>query len=230
MVIKKGHLLLSIVALLSISGCRHKKVSKPKSTKSMHTAYNNDSFKNIDIPLADQEIALSDEEVSSFFDEETGEFVAYDKADNQELDILRITEDEINDTQKDNYVWVDADKKNEFETIYFDFDRHSVRPDQKDIVEADIVAARELLEEARDNNENPTFIIEGHACKSAGSAVYNTALSQKRAKAVSDFFVSEGVPLENIKIVGRGQDIPVVDGNREQQWPNRRVEVKVIYS
>lgn len=230
MVVKKGHLLLSIVALLSISGCRHKKVSKPKSAKPMHTAYKIDALNNLDIPLADQEIALSDAEIASFFDEETGEFVAYDNQDAHPLDILRITEDEINETQKDDYVWVDADKKNEFETIYFDFDKHSVRPDQKDIVESDIVAARALLEEARANNENPTFIIEGHACKSAGSAVYNTALSQKRAKAVSEFFISEGVPQENVKIVGRGQDIPVVDGNREQQWPNRRVEVKVIYS
>jgi outer membrane protein OmpA-like peptidoglycan-associated protein len=230
MVTKKGYLLLSIAALLSISGCGRKKVSKsPK--KNHHVAYNNDIFKNVDIPLADQEVALSDEEVTSFFDEETGEFVAYDKQDGQDtLDILTLTQDEINEIQKSDYAWVDADKENEFKKIYFDFDRHNVRPDQKDIVESDILAARALLEEARAQGENPTFIIEGHACKSAGNAVYNTALSQKRAKAVSDFFVSEGVPQENVKIVGRGQDVPVVDGTREQQWPNRRVEVKVIYS
>jgi outer membrane protein OmpA-like peptidoglycan-associated protein len=229
MVAKKGCLLLGIAALLSISGCRHKKSCKP--SRSVHAAYKHDSFKNVDIPLSNEEIALSDEDVASLFDEETGEFVVYNKRDaHEDLDVLRLTEDEINETQKDDYVWVDADKKNEFDTIYFDFDRENIRPDQKDIVASDVIAARALLEDARANNENPTFIIEGHACKSAGSEVYNLGKSQGRAKAVANFFIAEGVPQENVKIVGRGQDMPVVDGNREEQWPNRRVEVKVIYS
>lgn len=226
MVAKKGYLLLSIVALLSITGCRNKKVSK--SPKSNHMAHNNGIFKNVDIPLAGQEVALSDEEINSFFDEDTKDFVAYDKQDS--LDVLTLTEDEINEIQKTDYAWIDADKESEFKNIYFEFDKHNVRADQKAIVESDIVAARELLKEARENGENPLFIIEGHACKIGVNKAYNTALSQKRAKAVFDFFVSEGVPQENIKFVGRGQEAPVVDGDREQQWPNRRVEVKVIYS
>lgn len=229
MVAKKGYLLLSIVALLSISGCRHKKVAK--SPKSNHVAYNNGIFRNVDIPLAGEEVALSDEEINSFFDEDTNEFVSYGKQGNQNSpDILSLTEDEIDELQKSDYAWIDADKENEFRKIYFEFDKHNVRDDQKSIVESDIVVARELLKEARANGENPTFVIEGHACKIGTNKAYNTALSQKRAKAVSDFFISEGVPQENIKFVGRGQDVPVVEGDRDQQWANRRVEVKVIYS
>ena len=82
----------------------------------------------------------------------------------------------------------------------------------------------------------PTIIIEGHACHSSGSSVYNLALSEKRAKAIADWFTSQSVPENNIKIVGRGFESPAIvsgktiEGDKQQQWPNRRVEVHVLYS
>ena len=79
------------------------------------------------------------------------------------------------------------------------------------------------------------MVIEGHACQE-GTPAYNVALSEKRAKIVADHFVAAGVPSSSIKVVGRGQECPAVingktvNGSREDRAPNRRVEVRVIYT
>jgi OmpA-OmpF porin, OOP family len=65
----------------------------------------------------------------------------------------------------------------------------------------------------------------GHADKS-GPENYNMALSLRRANAVKDALVREGVPATAISVVGRGESqplVPTADGVREPQ--NRRVEI-----
>jgi opacity protein-like surface antigen len=67
----------------------------------------------------------------------------------------------------------------------------------------------------------------GHADKS-GPDQYNMALSLRRANAVKDALVREGVPATAIAVVGRGESMPLVqtaDGVREPQ--NRRVEIVI---
>jgi outer membrane protein OmpA-like peptidoglycan-associated protein len=52
------------------------------------------------------------------------------------------------------------------------------------------------------------------------------ALSLRRANAVKEQLVREGIPVEQIVVVGRGETQPLVptpDGVRESQ--NRRVEI-----
>jgi len=65
----------------------------------------------------------------------------------------------------------------------------------------------------------------GHTDKS-GPDNYNMALSLRRANAVKDALVREGVPATAITVVGRGETqplVPTADGVREPQ--NRRVEI-----
>jgi len=67
--------------------------------------------------------------------------------------------------------------------------------------------------------------VTGHADRS-GSDAYNMALSLRRANAVKDQLVREGIPASAITVVGRGESQPLVqtaDGVREPQ--NRRVEI-----
>ena len=79
--------------------------------------------------------------------------------------------------------------------------------------------------------QGKTIVIEGHACHSAGSAIYNLALSEKRARHVAQKFAEAGIDSCNIKIAPRGQEMPIVkEGNRKQQAPNRRVEIFAIDS
>jgi OOP family OmpA-OmpF porin len=74
---------------------------------------------------------------------------------------------------------------------------------------------------------NARITATGHADKS-GPENYNMALSLRRANAVKDALVREGVPATAIAVVGRGESqplVPTADGVREPQ--NRRVEIVV---
>ena len=65
----------------------------------------------------------------------------------------------------------------------------------------------------------------GHADRS-GPEDYNMALSLRRANAVKDALVRDGVPATAISVIGKGETQPLVqtaDGVREPQ--NRRVEI-----
>jgi outer membrane protein OmpA-like peptidoglycan-associated protein len=65
----------------------------------------------------------------------------------------------------------------------------------------------------------------GHT-DTSGPADYNMALSLRRANAVKDALVRNGVPATAISVIGRGETgllVPTPDGVREPQ--NRRVEI-----
>ena len=67
----------------------------------------------------------------------------------------------------------------------------------------------------------------GHT-DTSGPDTYNMALSLRRANAVKDALVRDGVPERDISVVGRGESQPLVktaDGVREAQ--NRRVEIVI---
>jgi len=129
--------------------------------------------------------------------------------------------------------WIDEQSDDELRKLYFSFNHYGIRPDQRDALSYDIEQVRQLVSEA--GYSQPTIVIEGHACQE-GAPAYNLALSEKRAKNVADLFVAAGVDRSFIKVVGRGQECPavingkVINGSREDRAPNRRVEVRVIYT
>ena len=67
----------------------------------------------------------------------------------------------------------------------------------------------------------------GHT-DSDGSEEYNQALSIRRANAVKDFMVSEGIDASIIDVSGKGELSPIADNrSREGRALNRRVEIHV---
>ncbi len=69
--------------------------------------------------------------------------------------------------------------------------------------------------------------VEGHT-DSRGSADNNRVLSMKRADAVRDYLISQGIPADKIRAVGRGEDAPVASNKTpEGRANNRRVELVV---
>lgn len=206
----KKQFALFLFGIAFLSGCGKKNKNKMMAK--------GDSFSQVNIPMAGEQVATADDSVRSFFDNDIKEFVAMDG-------------DTTEAGSPSDFAWVDANEKDSaFKTVYFDFDKHSVRTDQQESVKYDVAQTRKTLEDAVKNNQKTTVVVEGHACHSAGSAAYNLALSEKRAKAVANQLTAAGLSKDSIKVVGRGQDVPVVYGTREQQWKNRRVEFHVVQS
>jgi outer membrane protein OmpA-like peptidoglycan-associated protein len=70
--------------------------------------------------------------------------------------------------------------------------------------------------------------ISGHT-SSTGDYEHNMDLSSRRAKAVQQFLVVNGVASERIKVQGYGPDKPIADnGTKEGQGLNRRVEFRLL--
>jgi outer membrane protein OmpA-like peptidoglycan-associated protein len=121
---------------------------------------------------------------------------------------------------------VDADKsRHQFKTLYFDFDKDNIKTSEEPALRYDIDEAKKMIKQGK------TIVIEGHACHSAGSAAYNMAISERRARSVAQKFAEHNIDAANIKIAPRGQEMPVrKGGSKKEQWVNRRVEIYAIDS
>ncbi len=72
------------------------------------------------------------------------------------------------------------------------------------------------------------LIIEGH-CDERGTAEYNLALGERRARAAYEFLVLLGVPSNQMQIISYGEERPLVPESNEAAWAkNRRAEFKVL--
>lgn len=107
-----------------------------------------------------------------------------------------------------------------FQTLYFNFDSYSIKPDQKKTLAENTKIAKDLASKGYE------IVVEGHACDSAGSPHYNLMLSEDRAAVVADHFADQKINSTKIHTVGRGAEMRIVPhGDRVQQAPNRRVEI-----
>ncbi|PYM40397.1 MAG: peptidoglycan-associated lipoprotein Pal [Candidatus Rokuibacteriota bacterium] len=101
----------------------------------------------------------------------------------------------------------------EVKPIYFDFDKYDIRPDDAKILEANV----EWLK----TNAEALVLIEGH-CDQRGTAEYNLALGERRARAARDHLVSSGVAAERISVVSLGAEQPVCTEENEACWSKNR--------
>lgn len=104
------------------------------------------------------------------------------------------------------------------QVIYFDFDRAEIRPDQIARLDHNLTY---LLEDGE-----VKVLVEGH-CDERGTTEYNFALGERRARAVQDYFVRNGVSPARVQIISKGEEEPADPGHDEEAWAkNRRTEFK----
>src|SRR5215469_15216991 len=102
-------------------------------------------------------------------------------------------------------------------TIYFDFDSSQIKPDYNAILAA----------HAKYLSSNPSVRVrlEGNTDE-RGTREYNIGLGERRAQAVRQALMLQGVADAQITTVSYGEERPAVTGHAEAAWSkNRRVEI-----
>ena len=100
--------------------------------------------------------------------------------------------------------------------FYFEFDSSSLTEDARAQVDAHIQA---LL------GNNDSVRLEGHTDE-RGTREYNLALGERRANAVRDYMVANGLPSYRVETISYGEENPVAYGSETNWQQNRRVELK----
>jgi OOP family OmpA-OmpF porin len=108
----------------------------------------------------------------------------------------------------------------------FDFDKSALKSEGK-------AALDDAAAKIKANPEIKAVIVTGHTDR-IGSDAYNQKLSERRAKIVADYLVTQGVDSGIIQSSGKGESSPVVEckGTKATKklisclQPNRRVEIR----
>ena len=108
--------------------------------------------------------------------------------------------------------------KSRFASVHFAFDGFNIDPADNDKVQA----VAQFLQGNRNN------VIVAGFCDERGTAEYNRALGEKRAEAVRDALIADGVDSNRVQTVSFGAEMPVDPGSNESAWAkNRRAEFGV---
>ena len=104
---------------------------------------------------------------------------------------------------------------------YFDYNRHSLRPDAIQALQTDATELRDILTDYPDYK----LIIEGH-CDERGSDEFNLALGDQRARTAKDYLTQVGIPSDQLSPVSYGKERPVCQDHNEACWQkNRRIHI-----
>lgn len=104
-----------------------------------------------------------------------------------------------------------------FNNVLFDFNKSFLRPEGKQEVDR-------VVQFMKDHAE-VTAAVEGHA-SNEGTDAYNVALGQRRADAVRDYMVQQGIAPERITTVSKGESEPAVANDSE---PNRKLNRRAVF-
>ncbi|MFT3931654.1 MAG: peptidoglycan-associated lipoprotein Pal [Spongiibacteraceae bacterium] len=101
-------------------------------------------------------------------------------------------------------------------TVYFGFDQYTLSGDSQSILDSNIAKLRTGSQPIR---------VEGHADE-RGTREYNLALGERRANAVVQYLVANGIAKSRIETISYGKERPADPGHDETAWAkNRRAEL-----
>jgi len=107
----------------------------------------------------------------------------------------------------------------ELKSVYFDFDKAVLRADAVDALSNNVTWLKE--------NADTFVLIEGNADE-RGTAEYNLALGDRRAKSAMDYLEANGIAKDRLSTVSYGKERPTcTDATEECRYQNRRADFRV---
>jgi outer membrane protein OmpA-like peptidoglycan-associated protein len=103
---------------------------------------------------------------------------------------------------------------------FFELDHAELSPSAKQTLS-------EIIEAIKSSQRVSRINITGHTCD-LGPTEHNQKLSEKRASAVKDFFVSQGISISEVDAQGMGEIDPKYPNESTQRAKNRRVDVSFL--
>ncbi len=103
--------------------------------------------------------------------------------------------------------------------VFFTVDQHVLTDEAKFVLSSQ---ANWLL-----TNADYLAVVEGHADEQ-GTREYNLALGARRANAVMEYLIAQGVPRERLKFVSYGKERPVEVCSEEACYSKNRRAVTII--
>lgn len=104
-------------------------------------------------------------------------------------------------------------------TMFFDYNTAELKPKSLEML-AKAVAWLKA-------NPTATLTIEGHTDE-RGSNAYNMALGERRAVAVKDYLIAQGITNDRVKTVSFGEDRPASIGTEELNFLFNRRAVMIL--
>jgi len=110
-------------------------------------------------------------------------------------------------------------KQNVGDRVYFDTDQSVVRDDGRQTLGKQAEWLKKYT--------NYPITIEGK-CDERGTREYNIALGERRANAVKQYLIAQGVPAQRINTISYGKERPEVVGSDEGSWARNRVGITAL--
>ena len=107
-----------------------------------------------------------------------------------------------------------------FENVHFEYNQNLVKGQENIAIVKNIAAYLR-------SHPNTYVFVEGH-CDERGPEAYNLALGSRRANAVRNMLVQDGVNPDHVFTISYGKERPLILDPHEEGWAqNRRAEFKV---
>lgn len=103
--------------------------------------------------------------------------------------------------------------------VFFEFDSSALTNNAIEVLQTQIKWLKK--------NEKVNVIVQGY-CDERGTREYNLALGERRANAVKQYLISQGVAADRISTISYGKERPAVLGSNEAAWAQNRRSITVV--
>lgn len=109
--------------------------------------------------------------------------------------------------------------KNAEDRIFFEFDSSAITNNAAEALNTQVKWLKK--------HKKVNVIVQGY-CDERGTREYNLALGERRANAVKQYLVSQGIAADRVSTISYGKERPAVLGNNEAAWAQNRRGVTVV--